>query len=62
MGYGIEKSVVLLVSPDLPHQKDGVKHDAGDDDGEKNDPKYHENDLTDIEDHPTYVERDGDSD
>jgi len=38
VGHGVEERILALVATDFANKEDGVEHDAGDEDQEKNDP------------------------
>src|SRR6266568_4163265 len=48
----IDKAVVLLVAPDLPHQKAGVQNQPSNDGAKKDDPEKDSNSLLPIENDP----------
>ena len=58
MGDGIEEAVLLLISPDLSDQEDGVDHESRNEQSEKDDAKYEWYDLTPVENDPTDIEYD----
>ena len=45
----VDEGIVLLVSSDLPHQKDGIQHDAADDQREQQDPEKQEDPCVPVE-------------
>ena len=52
MGDGVDETVVLLVAPNLTHQKNRVEDDAGDDGTEEDDTEEDLHALAPVEDDP----------
>src|SRR5580692_10220754 len=58
MGDGIQEAVLLLISPNLPHQKDGVDDQSCDEQSKEDDAKYERDNLAPVENDPTDIEDD----
>src|SRR5271169_3449391 len=58
MGDGVQEAVLLLVSPDLADEKDGVYDQPCDQYAEENDAQHERNNLPPMKDDPTDVEYD----
>jgi hypothetical protein len=58
VGDGIEKTVLLFIAPDFADKENGVDHQTGDQQSEKNDAENEGNNLTPVENDPTDVEHD----
>jgi len=63
VGDGVEEGVLALVTADLADEKDGVENDAGDQDGEEDDPKHKQSEMTLVvnPNNPGDVEEDGEA-
>jgi hypothetical protein len=55
MSDGIEEAVLLLVSPNLTYEKDGIDHHTRDQQSKKNNAEYERNNLAPMKDNPTDV-------
>jgi hypothetical protein len=53
---GIEKTVLLLISADFAHKKNGVDQQARDNESEENDAEDKRDDSTPVEDDPTDID------
>jgi len=53
----VNKSVVLLVSPDLSKQEDGIQYQAGNNDGKENYAEYQQYNFAKVQQYPADVER-----
>src|SRR5208337_1255564 len=56
VGHCIQEAVLLLVAPDLAHQKDGIEYDARDNKAEEDNAENQRNDFAPVKDDPTDVE------
>src|ERR1700745_1717671 len=57
MGDGIDKTVMVLAAPHLPHQEDRVHHHSCNQKSKEHDPEKQQHTLAPIEDDPTDVKR-----
>src|SRR5581483_11813077 len=58
----IDEGVVLLITADLPDQKNGVEDHAADDDGEQQHPQEKQDTGAPIEENPANIEEKNDED
>src|SRR4029077_19394355 len=58
VGDRVEEAILLFIAADFADKKDGVEHEAGDDEPEKDDAEDKRDDLTPVENDPTDVEGD----
>ena len=58
VGDRVDERIVLLVAPDLAHEKDGVEHEPADDDEEEDDAQDEQQPLAPVEEDPPDVECD----
>src|SRR6267378_6851496 len=56
---GVEKTILLLISANFAHEKNGVDHQTRDDEAEENDAENQRDDLTPVEDDPANIDHHG---
>ena len=57
VGDRVDERIVLLVAPDLAHEKDGVEHEPADDYEEEDDAENQQQPLAPVEEDPPDIER-----
>src|SRR5712692_1238769 len=62
VGDRIDKSIVLLIAPDLPHEKNCVQYDAADDHRQQQHTEEEQDSAAPVEQDPTDVEEENDQD
>ena len=62
MSDGVDKGVVLLVATDLADQKSRIEKDSKDENRKEYDAEHQEGDFTRVEQDPTHIQRDRQSD
>src|SRR2546428_635520 len=57
VGHGVDERIMLFVAANLTNKKDGVQHEAGDNQNKKDDAENQQRHLSPIEQNPPYIQR-----